>query len=316
VKRSRVARISGTAGLSLLLLAGCAPLPQEIRSESPPGLDRAELADVPFFPQEDQQCGPASLAMALQAAGRKVTVAELSPQVYLPGREGSLQVEMLAATRRQGLVAYLLEGGIEALYAEVAAGSPVIVLQNLGLSWFPVWHYAVVFGYDRGLQEILLHSGTKPRTVMDIDVFARTWKRSDEWAMLALPPQRLPATATPERYLKAVIALEQTGQTIAARTAYGTAVKAWPDSLVAWMGLGNTSYALRELSRAEDAFREASVRHPESAEAFNNLAQVLADQRRYREAMAAALKAVNLGGPHAATSRDTLEAISAKSRSR
>lgn len=314
MRRSRAARISGTAGLSLLLLAGCAPLSQDLRTVTPSPLERVELADVPFFAQEDQQCGPAALAMVLGAAGRKVTVAELAPQVYLPGREGSLQVEMLAATRRHGLVAYPLEGGIEALYAEIASGSPVVVLQNLGLSWFPVWHYAVVLGYDRGLREILLHSGTQPRTVMDAEVFARTWMRAGEWAMLALPPERLPATATPERYLKAVIALEKTGQTAAAQTAYASAAKAWPDSLVAWMGLGNASYALKDLPQAERAFREATARHPDSAEAFNNLAQVLADQQRYGEAISAARKAVNLGGPHAAVSRDTLEAISAKSR--
>jgi len=315
-KPERATRITGTAALSLLLLAGCAQLPADMDSDSPASLERVELAQVPFVPQEDQQCGPASLAMVLQAAGRKVTAEELSPQVYLPGREGSLQVEMLAATRRQGLVAYPLEGGLEALYAEVAAGNPVVVLQNLGLSWLPVWHYAVVIGFDRGLGEILLHSGTTPRMGMSAGVFARTWKRSQEWAMLALPPDRLPATAMPERYIRAVIALEKTGQTTAAHRAYATAAKTWPESLVAWMGLGNTAYALKDLPRAERAFREASVRHPESAEAFNNLAQVLADQRRYREAMAAARKAVSLGGPHAAASRNTLESISAKTRSR
>lgn len=316
MKRSRAARFSGMAGLFLFLLAGCAQLPADMDSESPTSLGRVEIGNVPFVPQEDQQCGPASLAMVLQAAGRKVTAEELSPQVYLPGREGSLQVEMLAATRRQGLVAYPLEGGLAALYAEVAAGNPVVVLQNLGLSWIPVWHYAVVIGFDQGLGEVLLHSGTTSRLGMSAGVFSRTWKRSQEWAMLALPPERLPATATPERYIGAVIALEKTGQTDAAQRAYATAAKAWPDSLVAWMGLGNTAYALKDLPRAERAFREASVRHPESAEAFNNLAQVLADQRRYREAIAAARVAVNLGGPHAAASLSTLESIRAKTRRR
>jgi tetratricopeptide (TPR) repeat protein len=312
----RAIRRAQIAALSLLLLAGCAQLPQDRGDGAPGSLERVELAQVPFIAQEDQQCGPASLAMVLQAAGRKVTAEELSPQVYLPGREGSLQVEMLAATRRQGLVAYPIEGGLKALYAEVAAGNPVVVLQNLGLSWLPVWHYAVVIGFDGGLGEILLHSGTTPRMGMSTAVFARTWKRSEEWAMLALPPDLLPATAMPERYIRAVVALEKTGQTGAAHRAYATAAKAWPDNLVAWMGLGNTAYALKDLARAERAFREASIRHPESAEAFNNLAHVLADQRRYREAMVAARKAVSLGGPHAAASRNTLESISAKTRSR
>jgi hypothetical protein len=43
--------------------------------------------------------------------------------------------------------------GCQQLCEEVAAGHPVIVLQNIGLSWYLVWHYAVVVGYD-------LHEGT------------------------------------------------------------------------------------------------------------------------------------------------------------
>ena len=35
------------------------------------------------------------------------------------------------------------------VYAQVAAGSPVLVLQQLGVGPWPAWHYAVVIGYDR-----------------------------------------------------------------------------------------------------------------------------------------------------------------------
>jgi len=65
---------------------------------------RTELAAVPFFPQIDYYCGPSSLAMVLQAAGVDVKPEALVDQVFLPGRKGSLQVEMLAAARRHGLI--------------------------------------------------------------------------------------------------------------------------------------------------------------------------------------------------------------------
>ena len=85
------------------------PQTAELRAALPRGLpEKVELTQVPFFPQEEYQCGPAALATALASFGVKVTPEELVPQVYIPERKGSLQVEMLAAARRHGLVSYQL----------------------------------------------------------------------------------------------------------------------------------------------------------------------------------------------------------------
>src|ERR1039457_6234605 len=151
----------------LCLLAGCISLPQTeaLRADGGAGLrSRVELDSVPFFAQEEYQCGPAALAMALNAAGVAVTPDALTDEVYLPGRKGSLQVEMLASARRHGLLAYELAPELRDVLAEVAAGNVVIVLQNQGLcSFYPYWHYAVVIGYDLEKNQILLHSGARAR---------------------------------------------------------------------------------------------------------------------------------------------------------
>lgn len=108
---------------ALLVLAGCISLPQTeaLRASGYAGLPaRVELVDVPYYAQEDLMCGPTSLAMALNAVGVDAKVASLTEQVYLPGREGSLQIEMLAATRRNGALARLEE-------AEAAARSAVAI---------------------------------------------------------------------------------------------------------------------------------------------------------------------------------------------
>ena len=86
-----------------LLLTGCATPPQSaaLQRTWPAQLPQAVLLDqVPFHPQEDLLCGPATLAMVAQAAGASATPEQLTPQVYLPGRQGALQTEMLAAARR------------------------------------------------------------------------------------------------------------------------------------------------------------------------------------------------------------------------
>lgn len=73
--------------------------------------------------------------------------------------------------------------------------------------------------------------------------------------------------------------------------------------------MGNTAYAQGAAKRAETAYRLATQEHPDSAIAFNNLAQTLADQQRYPEALAAANQAVSLAGPEQAAALDTLEQI-------
>lgn len=307
-------RMSAGAGILLLilLLAGCAtPQLQALRAQAPAGLAlRTEIAAVPFFPQEDYQCGPAALATVLVHGGVATTPAALVPQVYLPGREGSLQAEMLAATRRQGRLAYRLAPRLEDLLREVAAGHPVVVLQNLAFSFAPLWHYAVVIGYDRAEEEIVLRSGSTRRLAMTLSTFERTWARGGHWAMLALPPQQLPVTAGEADYVAAAAALERVSAA-SARQAYATALARWPANVAARLGAGNAAYALRDLPAAEAAYRQAARDHPQSGDAWNNLAQVQFEQGRHREALAAAQRAVTLGGPRLAHYRATLQAIAA-----
>lgn len=303
------------AGL-LLALAGCAtpPLTKALlntgRADLPP---RVELTRTPFYSQTDHQCGPASLAMALEAAGATVAPDELSPQVYLPGREGSLAVEMLAAARRHGMLAVELPASLHDLLVEVAHGTPAVVLQNNGLDWLPVWHYAVVIGYDLDAGDIVLRSGHQRRLVIPFATFERTWARARHWAMVVMPPGQPPATVSETSYLAAAAALEKSGSPWRAGVAYRTALLRWPDSLTALIGLGNTLYAQGDLAAAAVAFRHAVELHPDAAPAFNNLAQVLAEQGQFQEALTVARRAVDLGGPYTSIARETLQAIKRQS---
>ncbi|MGH8833271.1 MAG: tetratricopeptide repeat protein, partial [Polaromonas sp.] len=125
--------------------------------------------------------------------------------------------------------------------------------------------------------------------------FERTWARGEHWSMVALQPSRLPVTAQPEAYTAAVAALERV-RPAAAQTAYATALKAWPDHRAALLGSGNTAYALGQLDRAATAYQAATRQHADFADAWNNLAQVLFERGRLREAAAAIERAVALGG--------------------
>lgn len=298
----------------LLLASGCASL-QSDRLLTTAGAfpEPVEIKETPFFAQEDYQCGPAALATVLVWSGVNVTPEQLVPQVYLPQRKGSLQPELLAAARRHGRVPYVLQPQIESIATEVASGHPVVVLQNLGLSFYSEWHYAVVVGFDLAKGEIVLRSGRERRHVVSLKTFEHTWARGDYWSVVVLPPDRLPYTAEEIRYVQSVTPLERGETKNIAAQAYTAALKRWPRSLPTLMGLGNTRHALGDLRGAEEMFRRATRAHPQSAVAHNNLAQTLADQTRYAEAEIAARRAISLGAtdPLAATFQKTLDDVMA-----
>jgi tetratricopeptide (TPR) repeat protein len=259
------------------------PRPDTARPDAGPVA--GELTRVPFFPQERYQCGPAALATVLAAADVSVTADELVPRVYLPGRRGSLQTEMIAATRQYDRVPYVLDSTLDAIAAEIAAGRPVLVLQNLGLRSLPRWHYAVVVGVDAPRHALILRSGQRERLRMSRGRFEATWNRGDRWGLVALRPGELPAAPDPDRVAAAGAALEAVGRSQTARATFAALTRRWPDHAIAWFGLGNAEYRLGARVEAERAWRRVLALDPGHAGALNNVAQVLVDRGCGSEAL-------------------------------
>lgn len=295
------------SGLLLALLAGCAG------SRLPPVDDiprQAELATVPFFPDDSHFCGPAALATSLTATGLAVQPAQLVDQVFLPGRGGSLQLEMLAGARRNGGVAVPIPGRLDALLREIAAGHPVVVLQNLGLDWAPAWHYAVAVGYDLEAGQLLLRSGLQRRQELSLRTFDNTWARSQRWAFVALPPGRLPATADETDATRALVAFERNAPPAAAVLAYRSGLARWPGNATLAMGLGNALHAAGDRPGAAAAFARVGAEHDLPA-AHNNHARVLLELGQLAEARRAAERGLLNPGPWQAALQETLAAIEA-----
>ncbi|MGH8135709.1 MAG: PA2778 family cysteine peptidase, partial [Steroidobacteraceae bacterium] len=258
-------------------LAGCAVSPP-LADGLPSGMPRAlELRGTPFFPQEEFQCGPAALATVLGASGIHVQPDALAPQVYLPERRGSLQAELIGATRRQGRLAYHLPGTGNALLAELSEGRPVLLLQNLGVRQIPIWHYAVLVGYDTDRNVALLRSGRRERQEVRWQRFARSWDRAGRWAITVIAPGVIPREVEAARYLEAVAGIEAAGHRDAAALSYDAAIARWPEEPIAWLGRGNVAYAAGDRMGAADSYARAAMLAPDDAAVRNNLAQVLID---------------------------------------
>ena len=284
-------------GVSAAGLSGCAvfaepPQGAALTAAPPAGLPlRTELREVPFFPQTPYHCGPAALATVLVHRGLTTTPEALADAVFLPAREGALQTEMLAAARRAGALAVPLPPQLSALFTEVAAGHAVVVLQNLGLSFAPRWHYAVLVGYDIAAREVVMRSGTTERERMGFELFERTWARGSYWSFVALPPGRLPLTAHEVDAVLAAIAFERIAAPSQALRAYDSLLVRWPHNLLAGLGQGNARSAVGDDAGAALAFERVAAEH-DSAAAWHNLAVMRLRLGQTAAAQAAAERAV------------------------
>lgn len=269
----------------LFCLCGCASIPNPVSTMLANMQSPIELTETPFYSQNALQCGPAALTTALHASGVQVTLADIERRVFLPGRGGSLQVDMMATTRTSGRLPYVLKPAFDDIIAELNTGRPVIVLQNLGISLIPQWHYAVVIGIDPDARTVILRSGVDQRRVTKIGTFLKTWQRGENWAMVVLRPGERPAQVNRERYLAAVASFEPHGNPHELLAAWRIAAELWPDDPVVLLGLGNAHYAASEPAEAEALYRRALSVYPDDVLISNNLAMSLARQSQFEAAL-------------------------------
>lgn len=301
-----LARAAGFA--TLLLLAACGRTP--VLGPVAAG-ERIELADVPFYPQDAYQCGPAALATVLRESGVAIDPEQLVAAVYLPDRKGSLQIELAAAARRHGRVPYSIDPDMAGLLNALRAGRPVLVLQNLGIRDWPLWHFAVVIGFDARREEFILRSGTTRRETTAAARFLRTWELGGNWGLVLLAPGELLPDTDRERYLRAVTDMEGVAPPAVLRESFAAALARWPDDPWALVGLGNAQYNAGDARAAEAVFRQVLARDPDHLVARNNLAQILSE-RGCRAAALALLDPALAQLPADAREREQLAATRAE----
>ena len=284
--------------LFLLWLGACAPgkkiLPSLVPKEAAPA--EYELREVPFFPQESYQCGPASMASLLNASGVEVTPDELVRKIYLPERKGSLQVELQAVARRYGRIPYVVEPEVAALIEEVLDGRPVLVLQNLAFKHWPLWHYAVVVGFDRDEDALILHSGRQASTRMATRKYLTTWRKGGLWGLVLLKPGELPARPNHDRYVETLAQIPLAPFSNLLIPGYQAAANYWPQSGVSFLGLGNAWFAAGEPQKAVEIFEKFLQKNPNHPVIRNNLAEALASLGKYDEALKEIDKTLELAG--------------------
>lgn len=171
----------------ILLLGACAPT----GFVAPPH-EGGLLLKVPFFPQPEGLCGPASLASVLnywqeKGSQEKTSLDEIRRAVFLPQLNGTLGLDLTRFARNKGWAAHSFKGTLSDLRDRLAQGMPLIAFLNLGNRFFPVGHFIVVTGINEGREEVIAHSGSEANKAIPYRTFMAAWSRTDFWTLQVLP---------------------------------------------------------------------------------------------------------------------------------
>jgi len=178
-------------GILFALALGCAQLNPPY-GQAPLAGDPSQtlvIAGVPFFPQEDYYCGPASLASILQFYGVLVDQHTIASEVYLSQLKGTLTLDMLTYPARVGLKARSYRGSLDDLKTHLLSGEPLILFLNLGSRLLPQYHYLVAIGFDDGEATLVAHSGTVAHKRIPYRELLKAWGKTDHWTLLIQPPR-------------------------------------------------------------------------------------------------------------------------------
>ncbi|MBP2674276.1 MAG: peptidase, family [Deltaproteobacteria bacterium] len=181
----RVLGVALLLGGAFFLSAGCAA-PRPARNPPAAALETAGptrvLQGVPFLPQEEDTCGPSSLAMLLRFHGKKGDARELAGETRTAGLRGTLITDLAAAARRRGLPAEVTELDLPGLKGRIVAGEPVILLVDLGLWAWSRPHYLIAYGVTP--DGVVAHSGRTEGAVIPYDTLDGQWAKMGRLAIV------------------------------------------------------------------------------------------------------------------------------------
>ena len=169
-------------------LAGCATVDQQLGEAARPLSSNAVyVQQVPFHPQTQYQCGPASLAAVLNFWGRHVTPEDIGREIYRPEMKGTLSLDLWQYAKAQNLQASIRQGSWEFLESQVSRQRPVIAFLNLGFQQVPVGHFLVVVGLDPDDKSVIAYSGKEKNQRIPYERFKHAWEKTNYWSLLIEP---------------------------------------------------------------------------------------------------------------------------------
>ena len=172
---------------SLIAQSACSRYTRPDYSNLPPE-EAYLIGNVPFFPEKDHLCGPASLQALFGFWNVPVTREEIANAVFLPQIRGAFNFDLVNFARSRGFQTEEPDGSIDRIERTVRSNRPVIAFLNLGTALFPLGHYVVIIGYDHRKKELIFHSGQNEFERMTYSRFDAQWESTNRWMLILLPP--------------------------------------------------------------------------------------------------------------------------------
>lgn len=185
-------------------------------------------------------------------------------------------------------------GDTERIKAFLKKGSPVIALQSPADGFGAYAHYVMVVGYSEAEKVFLVWTAGRRPLLIPEKTFASDMQRAGNQWLLILPPEFAGVALTPEETFERGLFFENCGHWEKALRDYESAT-AGVSRAAAWLRMGILLVRQGRLDEAEAAYRKSIAAAPEKAQAYNNLAVLLADRPgRAEEAVALARNALAL----------------------
>lgn len=270
-----------------------------------PAPSAAVIPSVPMQKWDIKSCGAGALSAVLRHHGDAMTMGEWDAKLPKT-RGGVMSIDLVLAARERGFDARLVTGDPALIEAELTDGRPVIlmlqVIQAPGKE-YDFFHYIVLDGYDATQNIFRTQFGDGKARWTTMKRLESAWSKTKHAAILIRP-------ADPNAgALRAAVRFEEEGKLALAAHEYREILSSNPKSVLAWTNLGNVEMRLGRNLAAEEAFRKALDLEPDSADALNNLAWLLYEEKRVDEAEPLARKAVVTTAPDPWLRLDTLARI-------
>lgn len=179
-------------------------------------------------------CGPAALANVLRYWGHPADQTAIGKAVFDRRQGGTLPGDLVLATQEVGFRAVSRTGSRDALRRWLAAGYPVIVLQDLSTEQRR-GHFRIVVGYSDTRGRFLVCDCTESTLCsMDYERFDDLWFHFDNWCLVVAPPGKSPdlsssTAANPVLHFDLAEAYLRRGDREAARRHFQEVVRVDPE---------------------------------------------------------------------------------------